>query len=271
MIEQASPAAPALPPAREGRGKTARFSVLHEGGHGGGQPEVAVCVSLYNYGHFVQAALNSVFAQTHPSIELIIVDDASSDNSPEVALEWLRMHEQRFVRTVLARHTVNSRLCETRNTAVGLCAAEYVFILDADNELYPRCLERCLEALRESAAWFAYPILETMGDASGLIGNYPWSPERLARVNYIDAMVLLRRERLLAVSGYEEMAGWEDYDLWCKIHESGGYGLHVPQILARYRVHSQSMLRTETNRLKKIRAIHARMRERHPWLQLKTP
>jgi GT2 family glycosyltransferase len=79
----------------------------------------------------------------------------------------------------------------------------------------------------------------------GLLNWYPWEPSRLRHGNYIDAMALFRTEVLRRLGGYttdRRLYGWEDYDMYCRMAESGMSGAFVPQIVARYRVSSMSML-----------------------------
>jgi hypothetical protein len=69
----------------------------------------------------------------------------------------------------------------------------------------------------------------------GLRGSMPWEGERLARENWIDPPALIRRTRLIELGGYaidERLSGLEDFDLWCRIADSAGRGIHVPQVLA---------------------------------------
>ena len=144
-------------------------------------------------------------------------------------------------------------------------------MLDADNAIYPRCLERLAAALAAARACaFAYPVIELFGDEPGLMGTPVWSRSRLAAGNYIDAMSLIRTSRLRAVGGYARMAvtGWEDYDLWCRFAERGWSGARVPEILARYRTHAASMLNTTTRRADRTAMLIADMKTRHPWLTI---
>jgi hypothetical protein len=115
--------------------------------------------------------------------------------------------------------------------------------------LYPRCLESLISALENCDASFAYPYLEEFGDGNKLKNTKPWNPVTLVAVNTIDAMVLLRKNVLDKVNGYSIMPvmGWEDYELWFKIARIKGWGVQVPEILARYRLHKTSMLNTVTN------------------------
>jgi glycosyltransferase involved in cell wall biosynthesis len=229
-----------------------------------------VVVSLYNYQAYIAGALDSVAAQTLRPLSIVVVDDRSKDNSVDVCRAWMSRNHARFVWVALAQQTTNKGLARTRNLGFCLSATEYVFVLDADNQIYPRCIERCLEALQNSDAAFAYPISEIFGGHKGLQGKDPWSRDKLALGNYIDAMALLKKSRWREAGGYEIMPipGWEDYDLWCKFSERGWWGLRIPEILARYRVHDDSMLRTTTNKREHIDILVPLMGKRHPWLKL---
>ena len=237
----------------------------------GGRADVTVAVSLHNYGRFILEALDSVKAQTLGAIELIIVDDASTDSGPDRAARWVRRHGQRFARALLLRQVVNAGLANARNLAVDEAAAPLFFVLDADNAIYPRCLERLATVLATArASAFAYPVIEMFGDSQGLMGTPVWSRARLAAGNYIDAMALMRTARLREVGGYARMVvtGWEDYDLWCRFAERGWSGARVPEILARYRTHASSMLNTTTRHHERSATLIGEMRARHPWLTI---
>jgi len=228
-------------------------------------PEVTVVLPLYNYRQFITEALESVHAQTLADLDLIVVDDHSTDGGTAVAQEWLSSHAGRFRRARLLRHTQNSGLTATRNHGFREAATPFVLPLDADNALYPTCLEKLLRSLRASKAAFAYCLLEQFGPGLKatelpLIHLPPWNLTLLARGNYLDAMTLLRRAAWEEVGGYTTAMprlGWEDYDLWLKLARAGAYGLQVFQILARYRVHPSSMLRTVTNRKDSQRELRA--------------
>jgi glycosyltransferase involved in cell wall biosynthesis len=214
------------------------------------EARVTVAISLYNYREYITACLQSVRDQALEHLDLVVVDDSSVDDGPDEVRRWLSVNAHRFGRYALLKHRMNRRLSATRNTAFARARTEYVFVLDADNLLYPRCLQRLCAALDESAASFAYCYLEKFGDRSGLHNLSPWNPATFKNGNTIDAMALLRRSVWERVGGYStEMPamGWEDFDLWFKIARVGGWGLQVPEILGRYRVHHDSMLWTVTN------------------------
>lgn len=235
---------------------------------------VTVCISLYNYQDYIIETLQSVYEQTQQLIDLVVVEDKGSDHSLAVAEQWMQTHRYRFNTIQLIQHKHNQGLSAARNTAVSVSVSPYVFILDADNLLYPRCTERCLEALQaDKQASVAYPIIEKFGEECALMGNLVWNRDHFKRENCIDAMTLIRREHLVSVGGYSEFSavgklGWEDYQLWCKFLDKGYYGVSVSEVLARYRTHRTSMLKSISNQRGNIEQLHREMMELHPWLEL---
>ncbi len=120
-------------------------------------------------------------------------------------------------------------------------------VMDADNLVYPRCLRRLADALDEQRdAAFAYSILEVFGAQRGLHSALGWDVRRLCAANDIDAQVMLRRAAIDAVGGYREvpglLAGWEDWDLWLRFAARGMAGVHVREMLGRYRAQEGSMV-----------------------------
>src|SRR5215831_2476782 len=232
---------------------------------------VTVVVTLYNYGRFIKNALDSILRQSHPNIELVIVDDASTDDSQTLARNWLEQNGARLAHAKLLAHSTNRGLAQARNTAFESATNEFVFVLDADNEIYPDAIARLLAACRAKNAEAAFSRIEKFGDETGTGGD-TWNPARLARGNYIDAMALIRKSAWQKAGGYTQPAdiqGWEDYDLWCKFVELGFKGAFVPELLCRYRVHGTSMLNTTTN--PNLEQIKVEMTRRHPWLRLDAP
>jgi glycosyltransferase involved in cell wall biosynthesis len=220
-------------------------------GNGMAVPLVTVTISLFNYKKFILSCLDSVKAQTIKDLDLIVVDDCSNDGSPEIVTNWLNLNEHRFSSSKLIRHRANSGLAITRNTGFQNSRTKYVFVLDADNLLYPRCIDRLVNALENCEACFAYCYLEKFGKVNCLQNTKAWNPATLQFGNTIDAMVLLRKNVWAKIGGYSAnqvmRLGWEDFELWFKIARIKGWGILVPEILARYRVHGNSMLSNVTN------------------------
>lgn len=232
-------------------------------------PRVSVLVSLYDYADRVTTALDSAASGTYSDLEVVVVDDASRDDSLARAREWMKAHDD--VPARLVAHARNRGVAHARNTAIALARGELALILDADNTLYPRGLERLVDALdRDPAAAFAYGLLERFTDQEGPLdlGNVgPWDPVYLRTINYVDALALIRVAALRELRGYTtdlRLYGWEDYDLWCAMAERGAAGAWIPEVVARYRVSPESMLRSVTT-ISNTEAFEALI-ERHPAL-----
>jgi glycosyltransferase involved in cell wall biosynthesis len=231
---------------------------------------VTVIVPLHNYAGFIGDTLNSVLDQTLDDVSLVVVDDASTDESAAVVQRWMEQFHDRFGACLLVANDRNARLAVTRNTGAALTPSPLLFFLDADNLLYPRCLERHAAVLhaRPDVAG-AYSLIEIFDGEAGIMGGEVFSRDRFRYGNHVDAMAMIRRSALEAMDGYRHIQfGWEDYDLWLRMVEAGETMLQIPAVLSRYRVHGQSMLRSLTNVNNNHVELRADMVQRHPWLDL---
>jgi glycosyltransferase involved in cell wall biosynthesis len=230
---------------------------------------VTVVIPVHNYADYVIEALESVAAQTLPLIDLVVVDDASTDDSLAMVLAWCTAKQARFNRLLVVRHTQNAGLAAARNSGFASAETPFVLPLDADNRLRPACCARLLESLSASEAAFAYPAIRHFGDAADVIGEEPFSALRLLQGNFIDAMALVAKWAWAGAGGYASIRyGWEDFDFWARLVEIGQFGLSVPEVLADYRVHRASMLHTTTEVHDHKRDLVADLTARHPWLDI---
>lgn len=223
-----------------------RLEVKEYGPPDGDPPRLSVVVPLHNYEQFIEEALWSVALSDYPDLELVVVDDASTDRSAAAAAEALSQFP--WLKSMLLRLPENEGLPRARNTGIQYASGELIFMLDADNAVYPHAFERLVSTLDEQPdAEFAYGILEQF-DASGsvdLLSMLDWNPSRLALGNYIDATALIRRSALERVGGYTtdpRLYGWEDFALWCAFADQEMNGVLVPEIVARYRTGRNSMI-----------------------------
>lgn len=236
----------------------------------------AICISLHNYSDRIVSALESCAAQTEKNIELLIVDDASEDDSAMVVQQWLDTHAHRFVDARLLRHPHNCGLAAARNTAFAAARSAWCFVLDADNRLDKNAVQNCLSVASHCSEKIAvvHSLVELREEhrsyrqpEGALLTRISWQKEQFLHGNLIDAMALVRRNAWERVGGYTHIpGGWEDFDFWCKLIDAGLGGVLCPQRLAIYTRHRKSMQATQTvqdqRRLKRI------MMKRYPWLCL---
>jgi glycosyltransferase involved in cell wall biosynthesis/SAM-dependent methyltransferase len=231
--------------------------------------EVSVVIPLYNYEGYILETLESIKAQSLECIDLIVVDGHSTDNSLEVALEWIRQNAHRFNRCILIKNQSNYGLAYCRNSGVDATDTPFYIPVDADNKLCPTACEALLQTLKQENCAFAYSTIQQFGATQDLMCALPFDPQRFVPDNFIDAMALVSKEAWAMIGGYDHIrGGWEDYDFWVRMAENGLRGVWHPEVLAEYRVHYQSMMRTQTlipvNRLR----MHDEFKSRHPWVSL---
>jgi Glycosyl transferase family 2 len=228
-------------------------------------PDVTVVVTVHNYGRFVRDALASAVASEGVRVEVVVIDDASTDGSPRVVRRFIEEHPGHAI--TLVEQRVNTGVQRARNLALSRARAPLAFVLDADNTVYPQGIAKLRQALEaDPDAGFAYGLIERFSDdrSLGLMNTRGWDPALLAQEHYIDAMALIRVDVCRQVGGYVTEhsleLGWEDYDLWLSFAMAGFHGVYVREIVGRYRMHGVSSLTMTTLDTEELMA---RLRERH--------
>lgn len=178
---------------------------------------VAVVIPTYNYARFLEAALESVYAQTSPPAEIIVVDDGSSDD-PAAALAG-----HPGVRFLRQRH---SGLGAARNTGWRATTSEYVVFLDADDRLRPEALALNLEQFEANPeCGLAYGAFANLKLATGVAEAVEFETPGLdpvagfLRGNRIGmhGTVMYRREILEELGGFDaRLKACEDYDFYLR-------------------------------------------------------
>lgn len=217
-------------------------------------PKLSVVITLYNYAQHIEgcvASITAAFARLAQPAEIVIVNDASSDESLERALQIQAKTE---VPVRIVDKQFNTGLADARNVGIQIARAPYVFMMDADNLIFPDALRQLLQAITANEAAAAFSLLVRFRGSPenrvGLLSYFDWDPQILVQYPYIDAMALFRREALLEVGGYDnELSqigwfGWEDYDMWLKFAQRKDRVAFVPNTLCLYRHHDTSMINT---------------------------
>lgn len=205
-------------------------------------PLISVLMPVYNVEAFLREAIESVLRQTHQRLELVLIDDGSTDGSYAIAEQCARGD----ARLRLFRNPVNRGIVATRNRAFAEAdpASAYLAIMDSDDVCMPDRLERQLAFLQ------AHPdhalvggntlIIDEQGAAIGR-RVYPSAHEQImaviTRYNPIaQPTVMLRRSALAAVGEYDaRYPRCEDYDLWLRM--AARFKLaNLPEFTLQYRI-----------------------------------
>lgn len=225
-------------------------------------PTVSVVIPCYRHARYLPEAVESVVAQTFRDWEVIIVDDASPDDTAAVAQRLIERHGDR-IRLVAVGE--NRGVAEARNAGIRDARGEFILPLDADDRLLPTMIAHAMQIL----AWHpqvsvAYGQYRMFGDRSELVRPSRFDPLLLPETNFVPYCSLYRRELWSDVGGYFTFepgtGGYEDWDFWLSAIERGHTMRLVEEVLFEYRVHPGG--RYALSRAND-RALRGCLRERH--------
>ena len=203
-------------------------------------PAISVLLPVRNGEAFLDEAVDSVLAQTGVSFELVVIDDGSSDRTPEM----LRAIAARDARVRVVRQE-GLGLVAALNAGLTLCRAPLIARMDADDICEPGRLAGQLAefAVRPSLLVLGGAIrpIDHQGRGNRVVG-YPRGPAAIARHILVGSplahpAVMFRKDPVVALGGYRpRFKHCEDYDLWLRCSENGEID-NLQQVLLRYRVH----------------------------------
>ena len=202
--------------------------------------KVSVVIPCFNHGEFLPEAVASIIAVNRDDIELIIVDDGSTDERTGREMEKLVAQGIKVVRQG------NKGLAAARNTGVLASQGEYIFPLDADDRLRPGWIDRGIRILdSDPQVGVIYGDAECFGTRVGRWHVGPFETDRLLSWNYIHASALYRRsvwEKNRGYDGTMPVQGLEDWDFWLGALEHGWRFAYMPEIFFDYRQAERSMI-----------------------------
>lgn len=210
------------------------------------QKLVSVIIPIYNYGVQFEKTLNSVFESSYKNIEVIIVDDGSTD---EYVLNKLdSIYENPSIKIIKQK---NSGPSAARNNGIRNSNGEFILPLDADDTIHPDYIQSCVNILKNNKN-ISPVYCDTLhhGQLQGVEQRPEWSFERLIQGPFIVNCSMFHRESFEKCGGYDEsMRGWEDYDLWIRMAKNGYVGKRIPKPLFSYFHHeNDGTVSTEANK-----------------------
>jgi len=234
-------------------------------------PKVSVVIPCYNYGKYLEDAVTSVLRSYYKNIEIIIVDDGSTDPQTEAILQAYEKLQNNVIQVV---RRDNGGLSAARNTGITRAAGEYIVTLDADDLIHPAFIEKSVWVLeRNETIQFTYPLVQLFGEQNHVWETLPYSFFYLKFRNYIPATIVMRKQMWEKLGGYDERMreGYEDWDFLIRAGTQGYVGYHLNEILFYYRKHAGSMLEGSKKKHSKLRKY---LVEKHSdiyqyiWLQI---
>ena len=233
------------------------------------QPLISVLICTYNGKQYLEQTIDSVLAQTYPNFEIVVVDDGSSDGSPELIATLAERHPQ-----VRPFYRTNHGLPASRNFSFNQARGEWIAIIDQDDLCYPNRLERQLAVARENpSARLVFCDVDFIDEndkvtdrhmakfslpgtliPSGRAGNL-----LLEAGCYVDSEAFfMHRESALALGPMDESLRYAcDYEYFIRAGLSVDFA-YTTEILAAWRIHSSQATATFPGIRKQVRSVYRR-------------
>jgi hypothetical protein len=207
---------------------------------GANQPSVSIVLATYNRRELLPLAMDSVLDQTYPNLELLVMDDGSTDGTSEVLEEYARRHPSERYR--FSRHE-NMGQANTLNRGYEMAHGEILGYLSDDDLLGPDAVARLVEVMVANAdavvAFPGYRMIDGTGEIVDTTRPIEYAPTEAFRLH--DTIIgpggLVRRAALEAAGGWDPSLYWMgDLILWMRIGLQGPV-IRVPEPLASWRRH----------------------------------
>ncbi len=231
-------------------------------------PEVTVVMPVFNAGEYLPAAIESILQQTHTNFELILVNDASTDNSANIVTSY------RDPRVITIRNERNLGPAQSRNKAIEIARGAYIALMDADDLSDRRRLASQVSFLKANPGIALVATWGKVIDESAKTVKQvrlPMNPfllrwRLLLNNQLIHSSVMLPLRTMKHFGGYNcAFQPSEDYELYSRIIMDYQIGL-IPEFLVMWRCHTNS-LGARGSVQQELAANHIAVRNVHSWLE----
>jgi len=204
---------------------------------------LSVVIPYYNMGPYLEECLSSVFQSSYRDLEIIIINDGSTDPTSVTLLQKLEAGGQR-VRIV---HQSNSGLASTRNEGARIAQGEFLAFLDADDKVAPSYYEKAIRVLSQNEnVFFSGSWVRYFENSQALWPAFTPQPPYALVHNPVNSSGLVYKRAAFLAGGMNDKKtdyGLEDYESVISMLHNGLNGVVLPETLFYYRVRSGSMFR----------------------------
>ena len=218
-------------------------------------PLVSIIALCYNQAQFCEDTLGSIYNQSYKNIELIIMDDFSSDNSVEKINRWINSHQDISIQFI--PHNKNVGICKTLNEALKISKGKYIELIACDDLMHAEKTNRqvsYLEATDDTVAMVYTDALLINDDGSDRYGLFIQRSRDFAELpsgkiydvlleqNFIPAMsVMIKSKILKSIGGFDEELSFEDYDMWLRLAQKFEIHCMKDYSSVSYRLHGNNL------------------------------
>ena len=207
---------------------------------------VSIVMPSYNTGRFIAESIESVLAQTYTNWELLIVDDASTDNTDEVVKKFTELAKVNDVSKIrYFKNDCNRGAAYSRNRALREARGEWVAFLDSDDLWLPNKLEKQLAFMRENGYKFSGTGRTQISEDGMPINTYIRSPHYVSKLGMLlycwpGCLTVMYHTPTVGVVQIADLKKNNDYAIWLKVIKKCDF-YAFDDVLAKYRVRKKSI------------------------------
>ena len=225
--------------------------------------KVSVIMPCYNDGEYIEQAINSVRSQTYNNIELIIIDDGSTDPNTITTLNKFNNTD------IILLRTDNIRPAAARNAGIAHATGKYIMPVDADDIIEPTYIEKAVKIIESNKKiGVVYCYADLFGDRTGRWSLPNYSLDAMLLDNVVFVTSLFYKDDWEKVGGFKTTMyhGMEDYDFWLSLIELDKEIYQIPEVLFNYRIKPKSRTTEFMSNAEIVKQTYRSIYNQHPKL-----
>lgn len=231
-------------------------------------PLLSIIIPVYNASEFIAETLDSAISQTYKSIEIICVDDCSTDNSAEIISTYIQKHNN----ITYIKNSKNMGLSTSRNNGIDLSESEYILPLDSDDIIDKTYCEKAMNTFKADPT---ISVIYCKAQFFNEKGTWDWAlpkynAHRMLFRNLVFASAFFKKSDWKRFNGYSAsmIYGFEDWDFWLNFVQNKLKFHQLPETLFFYRRQKSIVpcMSTDLKNKNKKRLMIQQIRKNHPKL-----
>ncbi len=226
-------------------------------------PLVSIIIPCYNQANYLKESVLSAIEQTYSNIEIIIINDGSTDNTNKIAMDL----QTKYPKKIQYISQKNKGVSEARNNAISQSKGQYILPLDADDMIDKEMVNFCLNTLIKYDVDIVYTDIQFFGVKNHIDHKKPFSKNNLLYQNSCSATSLYKKNMWEKLGGYSKnmKEGYEDWEFWIHAYKQNFKFKLLSKPLLLYRTHEVSR---NTAALEKDTYLKAKIVMHHPELYI---
>jgi len=202
---------------------------------------ISIIIPVYNGSRFLEQTIISAIKQTYTDIEILLIEDCSTDNTLEIA----EMLSEKFSAITLLKNQKNIGVAKSRNRGIEIAKGEYIAFLDSDDLWQPQKLEKQINLLKKSNADLCYTAYSFVNEYTQPIKKTYLVPEavtlkKLLSENVIGLSTVLIKKSAVKQTRMTNKFAHEDYVFWLGLLKNGCKAIGINEPLMQYRLSDQN-------------------------------